>query len=76
MGPFTVPAGAIRPALYFYDKEGNPIAAKSVVDVLGDLEVAEDGALSVTTTIEPLGVEWLRNRYFTQPRLGREAQLR
>ena len=76
MGPFTVPAGAIRPALYFYDKEANPIAAKSVVDVLGDLEVAEDGALSVTTTIEPLGVEWLRNRYFTQPRPGWEAQLR
>ena len=54
-GPFTVPAEAIRPALYFYDKEGNLIAAESVVDVTGDLEVTEDGALSVTTSIEPLG---------------------
>ena len=55
MGPLIVPAEAIRPALYFYDKEGNPIAAESVVDLTEDLEVAEDGALSVTTTIEPLG---------------------
>ena len=38
---------AIRPALYFYDKEGYPIAAESVVDVTGDLEVQEDGSLSV-----------------------------
>ena len=45
----------IRPALYFYDKNGNPIDAESVVDVTGDLEVTEDGALSVRTEIEPLG---------------------
>ena len=37
----------IRPAVYFYDKEGDPIAAESVVDLTGDLEVQEDGALSV-----------------------------
>ncbi len=45
----------IRPALYFYDKEGNLIAAESVVDLTGDLEVTEDGALSVQTEVEPLG---------------------
>ena len=45
----------IRPALYFYDKEGNPIAAESVVDVTGDLEITEDGSLTVRTAMEPLG---------------------
>ena len=46
----------IRPAIYFYDTEGAPIAAESVVDVTGDLEVAEDGSLSVLTEMDPLGV--------------------
>ena len=45
----------IRPDLYFYDKGGNRIAAESVVDVTGDLEVTEDGALTVQTELEPLG---------------------
>ena len=45
----------IRPVLYFYDQEGHPIDPESVVDLTGDLEVTEDGALSVTTAIEPLG---------------------
>ena len=45
----------IRPALYFYDKEGNLIAAESVVDITGDLEVQEDGGLTVRTEMEPLG---------------------
>ena len=45
----------IRPVLYFYDKEGNPIAAESVVDVTGDLEVQGDGGLTVQTAIKPLG---------------------
>ena len=44
-----------RPVLYFYDQAGDPIAAESVVDVLGDLVVREDGALSVQTKMEPLG---------------------
>ena len=44
-----------RPALYFYDPAGAPVAAESVVDVLGDLVVREDGALSVQTELEPLG---------------------
>ena len=45
----------IRPALYFYDKEGNLIAAESVVDITDDLEIQEDGSLSVLTAMEPLG---------------------
>ena len=45
----------VRPALYFYDTEGNPIAAESVVDITGDLEIQEDGSLSVQTAMEPLG---------------------
>ena len=53
--PYHVAIPPIRPALYFYDKEGNPIAAESVVDVTGDLEVTEDGSLTVRTAMEPLG---------------------
>ena len=45
----------IRPAVYFYDKEGNPIDPESVVDLTGDLEVQEDGALSVQRAMAPLG---------------------
>ncbi len=53
--PFHVAIPPIRPAIYFYNKEGNPIAAESVVDVTGDLEVQEDGGLTVLTEMEPLG---------------------
>ena len=45
----------IRPAIYFTDKGGNPIAAESVVDLTGDLEVTEDGSLSLQRGMEPLG---------------------
>ena len=45
-----------RPAIYFYDTEGALIAAESVVDITGDLEITEDGALTVQTEIEPLGL--------------------
>ena len=45
-----------RPAIYFYDTEGNPIVAESVVDLTGDLEITEDGALTIRTEMEPLGV--------------------
>ena len=45
----------VRPALYFYDTEGHPIAAESVVDVTGDLEITEDGGLTVLMAMEPLG---------------------
>ena len=44
----------IRPVLYFYDKEGHPIAAESMVDLTEDLEVTEDGGLSIQTEMEPL----------------------
>ena len=45
----------IRPALYFYDKEGHLVAAESVVDLTDDLEIQEDGSLSIQTAMEPLG---------------------
>ena len=54
--PFHTAIPPTRPAIYFYDTAGNPIAPESVVDITGDLEVAEDGALTVQTQMEPLGV--------------------
>ena len=54
--PFHVAIPPIRPAIYFYDTEGHPIAAESVVDVTGDLAIQEDGGLTVRTEMEPLGV--------------------
>ena len=45
----------VRPALYFYDTEGQPITAAAVVDITGDLEITEDGALTVLTAVESLG---------------------
>ena len=44
----------VRPAIYFYDTEGALVSAESVVDVTGDLEVQEDGGLTVRTEMEPL----------------------
>ena len=54
--PFHSDILPVRPALYFYDTEGEPMAADSVVDITGDLAVMEDGALTVLTEMEPLGV--------------------
>ena len=54
--PFHVAIPPIRPVLYFYDKEGNPIAAESLVDLTADLAIQEDGGLTVQTEMEPLGV--------------------
>ena len=54
--PFHTAIPPSRPVIYFYDTEGNPIAAASVVDLTGDLEITEDGALTVQTEMEPLGV--------------------
>ena len=45
-----------RPAIYFYDTEGTLIAAESVVDITGDLEITEDGALTGQMKMEPLGL--------------------
>ena len=54
--PFHSDIRPSRPAIYFYDPEGNPIAATSVVDAMGGLEIAEDGGLTVPTEMAPLGV--------------------
>ena len=54
--PFHSDILPVRPALYFYGTEGEPMAAESVVDITGDLEVMEDGGLTVRTEMEPLGV--------------------
>ena len=45
----------IRPVLYFYDQEGNLIDPELVVDLTGDLEVQEDGALSIQRAMAPFG---------------------
>ncbi len=54
--PFHTVIPPTRPVIYFYDTAGNPIAAESVVDITDNLEVTEDGALTVRTEMEPLGV--------------------
>ena len=43
-----------RPILYFRDKRGNLIDPESIVEITGNLEVIEDGALSVLADLEPL----------------------
>ena len=58
--PFHTAIPPSRPAIYFYDTEGNPIAPTSVVDLTGDLMVTEDGALTVRTEMEPLSVLTIR----------------
>ena len=51
-----VNAGAypVRPAIYFYDQDGDPIAARRVVELTPDLEVGDDGALRPRTVMHPL----------------------
>lgn len=47
---------AVAPVIYFYDQDGEIIAADSLVNGLSDgLEVAGDGALTVREEIPPLG---------------------
>ena len=53
--PFDSSIRPSRPAIYFYDTEGNPIAPGSLVDLTSDLEVTDDGALTVSTAMKPLG---------------------
>ena len=48
-------ADSVRPAIYFNDQDGNPIAAASLVDITEDLEVGEDGTLRPRTVMNPLG---------------------
>ena len=45
----------IRPTVYFYNKEGNLISGDSIVDVGGNLESQQDGAVTLRTKMEPLG---------------------
>ena len=54
--PFHTAILPSRPAIYFYDTEGALVDPASVVDITGDLEITEDGALTVRTEMEPLGV--------------------
>ncbi len=51
-----VNAGAypVQPAIYFYDQDGDPIAARSLVSLNPDLEVLDDGALSPRAVMNPL----------------------
>ncbi len=53
-GPFTTPIPPTRPSFYFYDRAGERIAAQSVLEVTGELEVAEDGGLTIQNELEPL----------------------
>ena len=53
--PFDSPILPSRPAIYFYDTEGNPIAPGSLVDLTSGLEVTDDGALTVSAEMKPLG---------------------
>ena len=48
-------ADPVQPAIYFHDRDGGPIAAESMVDITGDLEVGDDGALRPGTALNPLG---------------------
>ena len=52
--PYHAAISPSRPALYFYDQEGNLMDPASVVDLTGDLEVTEDGALSIHSEMGPL----------------------
>ena len=48
-------ANPVRPAIYFHDQDGDPIAAESMLDVPADMEIGDDGALRPDTAIDPLG---------------------
>ena len=45
----------VRPNLYFFDQDGNEIAADSVVEIGNSLEVRGDGSLRVRAPLPPLG---------------------
>ena len=53
-GPYTTPIPPTRPNFYFYDRAGERIAAQSVVEIAGELEVAEDGGLTIQSELKPL----------------------
>ena len=45
----------VRPTLYFFDQEGNEIAADSLVEVGNNLEVRTDGGLRARDALPPFG---------------------
>ncbi len=53
-GPYTTPIPPTRPSFYFYDRAGERIAAESVVEIAEDLEITEDGGLTVQSELKPL----------------------
>ena len=53
--PFHRDIPESRPMIYFYDQEGRMIDPASVVDLTDDLEVQEDGGLTIRTEMAPLG---------------------
>ena len=55
LSPFHQAIPPTRPVIYFYDTEGNPIDPALLVDLTGDLEITEDGSLSIQSEMEPLG---------------------
>ncbi len=48
-------ATPIRPAVYFYDKMGELIDPASVVDIGGNLEATDHGAVTLQSELAPLG---------------------
>ena len=53
---FDSPIPTSRPTIYFHDTQGNPIAPASVVELSGDLRITDDGGLTPSTDMAPLGV--------------------
>ena len=51
----NVDTKTVTPVVRFFGSMGDPISAESVVDLAEDLELAADGALTVTAGIPPLG---------------------
>ena len=45
--PFHTAIPPTRPVIYFYDTEGTLIDPEMLVDITGDLEITDDGALTV-----------------------------
>ena len=51
----NVDTKTVTPVIRFYGSTGDPISSDSLVEVTEDMELAEDGALTVTAGIPPLG---------------------
>ena len=53
--PFHPTVPESRPVIYFYDREGYLIDPTTVVDLTEELEVGDDGGLTLEAAMEPLG---------------------